>query len=251
MSRPMQAAQASGAPVSGAPAQTPAPGPSALDFATPSVGPHALSFISPMGVVRAEAAGGKRSRTVVEKNGGVPHVLPAPPVPGVAGAPAAGKRRRGKSKGRTPAGSVGAEQRLGENLVHFNDAGQKLAVEGTVEGDAGKHHFAASCGVAMLVGAVQGWPGFTARPGGCARGTHGGVRDDQRCRWGPWARAPQPPLFREGAAGCSHGTVGARAEPWKLRPVRYVGLCPRRASHARACAARRLSSGASRCRSPR
>ncbi len=166
--RMQAAAQATGAPAPGAPSQTPAPGPTALGFSTPAVGPHALSFSPHMpgaapcadatagvaGAAMVVVGGLKRSRTVVDKNGGGPHVLPAARVPGPAGEAPDGKRRRGKSKGRTPASSVGAAQRLGENLVHFNDAGQKLAVEGTVAGDAGKRHFAAACGVAMFVGAV-------------------------------------------------------------------------------------------------
>ena len=152
-------------------AATPALGASALGFVTPSQPALSLNFAaSPLpGALSAASApapdsarvasagvlgGGKRPRkTVIDKSTGGPHVLPARGELGDAGG-AKRVRVRGKRRARTAAPTVGAAQRLGPNLVNFNDAAQQLAVEGTVKGDAGKQHWAVTCGVAVLAGRV-------------------------------------------------------------------------------------------------
>ena len=133
---------------------TPAPGPNALPFGTPGAtdAAQALCFgASPL--VRATAlpapaaAGAEKRRKVLHDKTNTMRIMPAP-------TECSAPKIRGKARARTNARSVGAGQRLGPNLEKLSNTVECFAVEGTVTGEPGRHHWAFGVAVGVISGRV-------------------------------------------------------------------------------------------------
>ena len=99
----------------------------------------------------------RKRKTIRNDSDNAPYLLPVC-TPGVGtGGDAQGptKKRRGKARTATCAPTVGAAQRLAENMCKVNEASARAATEGTVQGQLGAKHYLFTATVLCIGGRVD------------------------------------------------------------------------------------------------